>query len=46
MWFAADNHNYILGRGINREGFNLKMTMVKTCSTWPLLNKYGLQKKI
>ena len=29
-------------RGINREGFNLKLAMVKTCSTWPLLNKYAL----
>ena len=25
-------------RGINREGFNFKLAMVKTCSTWPLLN--------
>ena len=36
---------YALGRGINKEGFNFKLAMVKTCSTWPLLNKYALQKK-
>ena len=32
----------LLGRGVNREGFNFKLAMVKTCSTWPLLNKYAL----
>ena len=31
-----------VGRGINREGFNFKLAMVKTCSTWLLLNKYAL----
>ena len=35
---------YSLGRGINREGFNFKLAMVKTCSTWLLLNKYVLWK--
>ena len=35
-----------IGRGKNREGFNFKLAMVKTCSTWPLLNKYTLWKKI
>ena len=34
--------NCLLGRGVNREGFNFKVAMVKTCSTWPLLNKYAL----
>ena len=33
-----------LGWGINREGFNFKLAMVKTCSTWSLLNKYALWK--
>ena len=32
----------VLGRGLNREGFNFKLAMVKTCSTLPLLNKYAL----
>ena len=32
----------VLRRGVNREGFNFKLAMVKTCSTWPLLNKYAL----
>ena len=27
---------YTLGRDVNREGFNFKLAMVKTCSTWPL----------
>ena len=31
-----------LGRGVNMEGFNFKLAMVKTCSNWPLLNKYAL----
>ena len=35
---------YLLGRGINGEGFNSKLAMVKMCSTWPLLNKYALSK--
>ena len=30
---------------MNREGFNFELAMVKACSTWPLLNKYALQKK-
>ena len=34
-----------LGRGVNGEGFHFKLAMVKTCSTWPLLNKYALWKK-
>ena len=34
----------ILGRGVNREGFNFKLATVKTCSTRPLLNKYALWK--
>ena len=38
-------HACKIGRGVNREGFNFKLAMVKTCSTWPLLNKYALQKK-
>ena len=33
-----------IGRGINREGINFELAMVKTCSTWPLLNKYALKK--
>ena len=33
---------YALGRGVNREGFNFKLAMVKMCFTWPLLNKYAL----
>ena len=37
---------YSLGRGVNREGFNFKLVMVKTYSTWLLLNKYELKKKI
>ena len=36
----------VIGRGVNREGFNFKLATVKTCSTWPLLNKYALKKKI
>ena len=36
---------YGLGRGINVEGFKSKLTMVKMCSTWSLLNKYALWKK-
>ena len=36
--------SWAIGRGVNREGFNFKLAMVKTCSTWPLLNKYALQK--
>ena len=35
----------LIGRGINGEGFNFKLAMVKMCSTWPLLNKYTLSKK-
>ena len=34
-------HIYTLERGVNREGFNFNLAMVKTCSTWPLLNKYA-----
>ena len=30
---------------MNREDFNFELAMVKACSTWPLLNKYALQKK-
>ena len=26
--------------GANREDFDFKLAMVKTCSTWPILNKY------
>ena len=33
---------YILGQGVNWEGFNLKLAVVKMCSTWPLLNKYTI----
>ena len=44
--FTVQNLWYILGRGVNREGFNFKLAMVKTCSTWAFLNKYALQKKI
>ena len=33
---------YTLGRGINREGFNFKLAMVKMCSTWPLSSKCAL----
>ena len=33
---------WLIGRGVNREGFNFKLAVVKTCSTWPLLNKYAL----
>ena len=31
--------------GVNREGFNFKLAMVKTCSsaTWPFLNEYALK---
>ena len=38
--------HYPLGRGINGEGFNSKLAMVKMCSTWSLLNKYVLSKKL
>ena len=42
QYWANVGHQY--GRGINREGFNFKLDMVKMCSTWPLLNKYALWK--
>ena len=42
--FYEKYEKYLLGRGVNREGFNFKLAMVKTCSTWPLLNKYALKK--
>ena len=29
-------------QGVNREDFNFKFAMIKTCTTWPLLNKYAL----
>ena len=29
---------YTVGRGVNREGFDFKLAMVKKCSTWTLLN--------
>ena len=35
---------YALGQGVNRQGFNFKLAMVKMCSAWPLLNKYARQK--
>ena len=41
VWFKS---TWGIGRGINRKGFNFKLAMVKTCSTWPLLNKYPLWK--
>ena len=36
---------WLLGQSMNREGFNFKLAMVKTYSTWPLLKKYALIKK-
>ena len=35
---------YTVEWGLDREGFNFKLPMVKTCSTWPLLSKCKLQK--
>ena len=48
LWYTTDIvlqsiMVYTVGRGVNREGFNFKLAMVKTCSTWPLLNKYALK---
>ena len=34
--------NSIIEIWLNREGFNFKLAMVKTCSNWPLLNEYAL----
>ena len=38
-------HPCTVGQGIDREGFNFKLAIVKTCSSWPLLNKYALEKR-
>ena len=37
---------YSLRWGVNSEGYrpNFKLAMIKTCSTWPLLNKYAIKK--
>ena len=40
--FLAFPMGYVLRRGVNRKGFDFKLAMVKTYSTWPLLNKYAL----
>ena len=36
----------IMRAGVNRGGFNFKLAIVRTCSTFPLLNKYALLKKV
>ena len=38
--------DWTIGRGINGDGFNSKLAMVKVCSTWPLVNKNDHSKKI
>ena len=40
----GERKSSLLGRGVNREGFNFKLAMVKMCSTWPLLKKYAIWK--
>ena len=42
--FHQTLHECVVGQGVSREGFNFKLAMVKTCSTWHFLNKYALLK--
>ena len=35
----------LIRAGANKEGFNFKLAMAKTCSTWPLLKNMPLEKK-
>ena len=46
LFFTSDTSHWIVGQGVNGEGFNFKLGMVKMYSTWPLMNKYTLSKKI
>ena len=35
---------YVVGRGVNGEGFDFKLAMVKMCSTWTPLEQNTISK--